>query len=130
MHAQVIIERLELIRDPRGWVIEPVDETGLAGKRNVHVVYTEAGAVRGNHYHEHTTEVLVVAGPALVRLREGTATRDVPVPDGEALRFTVPPGVAHAIQNPGPKPLILMSFTDQVHDRARPDTRPAMLIPP
>ena len=47
---------------------------------------------------------------------------------GQALRFTVPPGVAHAIQNSGTQPMILMSFNLLPHDRAHPDTLPAVLI--
>lgn len=129
-HASVAIEPVELIRDARGWVIEPVDEAGLQGKRNIHIVWTEPGAVRGNHYHERTQETIVVLGPALVRLRENQTVRDISVPDGTAMRFTIPPGVPHAIQNTGSRPMILMAFTDQLHDRAHPDTVPCLLIPP
>lgn len=122
-------EAVELIQDARGWVIEPVDEAGLRGKRNAHIVWSEPGAVRGNHYHKRTTEVFVVVGPALVCVREGAVTREFSVPAGRAMRFTIPPGVPHAIQNTGTRPMILMSFTDQPHDRTRPDTFPCPLIP-
>ena len=128
MNSQVKVEPVELFRDARGWVIEPVDEALLAGKRNVHVVFSEPGAVRGNHYHERSTEVFVVVGPALIRVRENDVTRDVHVPDGAAMRFTVPPGVPHAIQNTGTRPMILMSFATQPHDRAHPDTFAVVLI--
>jgi len=128
MNSQVKVERVEFFSDARGWVIEPVDERLLAGKRNVHVVYSVPGTVRGNHYHERTTEVFVVVGPALIRIREDNTLRDVPVPEGQALRFTIPPGVPHAIQNTGSRPMILMSFATEPHDRARPDTVPAVLI--
>ncbi|MCX8089426.1 MAG: cupin domain-containing protein [Verrucomicrobiae bacterium] len=126
----VLVEPVELICDARGWVIEPVNEAALIGKRNVHVVWTEPGAVRGNHYHQRTTEIIVVVGPARVRVREGEAVRDQLVAAEQALRFTIPPGVPHAIQNTGTRPMILMAFTDQPHDRARPDTFPFPLITP
>lgn len=128
MNSTVKVELVSVYNDARGWVIEPVDEASLAGKRNAHVVYSEPGAIRGNHYHERTTEVFVVVGPALIRIREGGMVRDFPVSQEQAMRFTVPPGVAHAIQNTGTKPMILMSFTTQPHDRAHPDTCPAILI--
>ena len=128
MSPTVTTESVPFFSDARGWVIEPLSEALLAGQRNAHVVLTEPGAVRGNHYHERTTEVFVVMGPALVRVREDGALRDIRVPVGQALRFTIPPGVAHAIQNPGPRPIILMSFNTQPHDRAHPDTVPAALI--
>jgi dTDP-4-dehydrorhamnose 3,5-epimerase-like enzyme len=128
MNSQVTVEAVELFSDARGWVIEPVDEALLAGKRNVHVVLSEPGAIRGNHYHERTTEVFVVVGPALVRVRERNGLRDILVQEDQAMRFTVPPGIAHAIQNTGPRPLILVAFATQPHDRAHPDTVPAVLI--
>jgi dTDP-4-dehydrorhamnose 3,5-epimerase-like enzyme len=127
---RVLVEPVELIQDARGWIIEPVTEAALAGKRNVHIVWTEPGAVRANHYHKRTTEVFVVVGPALVRVRENEVVRDVLVPHGQAIRFTIPPGVPHAIQNTGTRPMILMAFTDQLHDRANPDTFPSPLIAP
>lgn len=126
----LIIEPLELVQDARGWVLEPLDELGLVGKRNVHIVWTEPGAVRGNHYHLKTTEVFVVIGPALVRVRENDLLRDITVPDRTAMRFTIPPGLPHAIRNTGTQPMILISFTNQPHDRAHPDTLAHLLINP
>lgn len=128
MTPQVTIENVSFFSDARGWVIEPVDEALLAGQRNAHVVLSEPGAIRGNHYHERSTEVFVVVGPALIRLRESGEIRDVRVPEGQAMRFTVPPGVPHAIQNTGTRPMVLMSFSTLPHDRHHPDTLPAVLI--
>jgi UDP-2-acetamido-2,6-beta-L-arabino-hexul-4-ose reductase len=85
-------------------VLEPLDAPLLGAQQNVHLAVTEPGAVRGNHYHERCTEVAVVLGPALVRLREDGAVRDVEIPAGQALRFTLPPRVSHAFQNTGTKP--------------------------
>ena len=128
MQAQVTIERVSFFADARGWVVEPVAEETIRSQRNVHVVFTEPGHVRGNHYHEQTTEIVLVMGPALVRFQEGGATRDVQVPDGEALRFVFPPGIPHAIKNTGNRPAVLTSFDDRPHDRVKPDTIRAVLI--
>ncbi len=128
MDLQVTVENVSLFSDGRGWVIEPVDEALLAGQRNVHVVLSEPGAIRGNHYHERTAEISVVMGPALVRVREDGAVRDISVPEGQAIRLTIPPRVPHAIQNTGTRPTILISFASLPHDRAHPDTVPAVLI--
>jgi len=121
MTSRVTIEPVPLRRDARGWVLEPVALQTLAAARNAHAVFTEPGAVRGNHYHPRGTEVLVVVGPAQVRWREGGALRDVDVPPGQAFRFTIPAGVAHAIRNPGPQPLFLIAFNTVAHDPDRPD---------
>ena len=128
MNPNIVIEKVTFFSDPRGWVIEPVQEELLSTQRNVHIVLTHPGAVRGNHYHKQSTEVFVLMGPGLVRIREGGGIRDFAVPEGEALRFTIPPGVAHAMQNPGPKPMVLMSFNTLPHDPAHPDTWPDVLI--
>ncbi|MCP5525300.1 MAG: cupin domain-containing protein [Verrucomicrobiales bacterium] len=123
-------EKLNLHRDPRGWVFEPVGPDDLPRQRNVHAVLTLPGAVRGNHYHERGTEFLIVVGPALVRLREGEQTRDQTIPDGEAWRFVIPPGVPHAIRNTGEAPIFMFGFNSVAHDPAAPDTKPCLLIPP
>jgi dTDP-4-dehydrorhamnose 3,5-epimerase-like enzyme len=128
MSSTVKIERVTYFQDARGWVVEPIAEDLIRLQRNVHVVFTEPGQVRGNHYHQRTTEVMLVMGPALVRLREDGALRDVTVADGEALRFTIPPGIAHAIQNTGSRPSVLASFNDLPRDRAKPDTVRDLLI--
>jgi UDP-2-acetamido-2,6-beta-L-arabino-hexul-4-ose reductase len=128
MSSRVKIEPVSFFTDARGWVVEPLSEEQIPHQRNVHVVFTEPGHVRGNHYHQHTTEVMLVMGPALVRLREASERRDVPVAAGEALRFTIPPGIAHAIQNTGTRPSVLTSFNDLPHDRNKPDTVREVLI--
>ena len=128
MNSKVIIERVEFFSDARGVVVEPVPEALLAPQRNVHVVLTEPGCIRGNHYHERSTEICLVMGPALVRIREAGVMWDVRVPEREAVRFTLPPKVSHAIQNVGAKPILLVSFNTLPHDRANPDTVRDVLI--
>ncbi len=122
------IDRLELRRDARGVVFEPLAVHELAGTRNVHVVLTEPGHVRGNHHHTRTTEWMTVLGPARLRVRRDGRVEEVVVPSGEAWRFTFPPGVAHAVVFDGESAGFLVSFTDMVHDRADPDTVPDPLF--
>lgn len=122
------VESLPVHRDSRGGVFEPLAPAELAGQRNVHVVVTEPGAVRGNHYHRRGTEVLTVMGPALVRTRQGAEVTDTEVPAGEVVRFTIPPGVAHAIRNTGTSPTVLVSFNTELHDPRDPDVVREVLI--
>ncbi len=138
--------RLPQARDARGVVFEPLDAAQLAAQRNVHVVLSVPGAVRGNHFHQVQHEVTVVVGPARVRWRPvaaagpavagargmaGDIAADAPptggiesidVPAGEAWRFEFPPGVAHAFENTGHETQVLLSFSSQPHDPANPDT--------
>lgn len=119
--VKVAVELVRCSRDVRGFVFEPIGPELLPLQKNVHVVMTEQRGIRGNHYHRHGTEIALVAGPALVRLREEGQVRDIHVPDGETHRFTIPPGVAHAFQNTGTKPMLLVAFSTKVFDAAHPD---------
>jgi dTDP-4-dehydrorhamnose 3,5-epimerase-like enzyme len=124
----VMIEQVLLHRDRRGSVFEPLDPERIPGQRNVHVVVTEPGCVRGNHYHRRGTEVLIVQGPALVCIRDGQEVRDTVISEGAATRFIIPPGVAHAIQNTGSRPTLVVAFRDLAHDPADPDVVREVLI--
>ena len=125
---QATSELVRCARDARGLVFEPIGVEAIAGQRNVHVALTEPGGIRGNHFHQHATEITVVLGPALVRLREDGAVRDLIVPEGETWRFTIPPGVGHAFQNTGPQPMLLVAFSTSVFDPVNPDLIRDVLI--
>jgi dTDP-4-dehydrorhamnose 3,5-epimerase-like enzyme len=124
----VTIEPLVCHRDNRGSVFEPLDPERLPSQRNVHVVVTEPGCVRGNHYHTRATEVLTVQGPALVRVRDEQGVQDTLIPEGAVTRFTIPPGMAHAIQNLGTRPTLLVAFRDRADDPAAPDVVREVLL--
>lgn len=126
--VRVIKEPVAVHADERGFVFEPTDSEGLRGQRNVHVVLTRPGFIRGNHYHRDAIERVTVLGPALVRFREDESVEDLRIGEGEAVRFTFPAGVAHAIQNTGDRPNLLIAFTDSVHDPAVPDVVREILI--
>jgi oxalate decarboxylase/phosphoglucose isomerase-like protein (cupin superfamily) len=122
------IERLAPRDDYRGSVLEPLGPDALPTQRNVHVVLTVPGGVRGNHYHERGTEVMTVYGPALLRLRDGTEHEDVRAATGEVLRVTIPPGIGHAVRNTGDGPMVIVSFSTEPHDPAAPDIVRDMLL--
>lgn len=124
----VEITRLDQYRDERGAAYEPLGPDELADQRNVHVVITRPGHVRGNHVHRRDSEVLTVRGPALVRYREEGAEHDVDVDDGEAVAFRFPPGVPHAVLNTGEMPNVIVAFKDHPHDPENPDTERVVLI--
>jgi dTDP-4-dehydrorhamnose 3,5-epimerase-like enzyme len=117
----VTIDKLRRAVDARGQVFEPLDALGLSEQRNVHVVLTEPGHVRGNHFHHIGSEVSTVVGPALVRYRENAELTSVEVPPNEVWRFTFPPGVVHAFKNTGTTPMLIVSFNTVPHDPNNPD---------
>ena len=118
----VRIETLKAFRDARGALFEPLDDRGLMAQKNVHVVLTAPGEVRGNHRHQLSSETTTVVGPCLVRLKGSAGLRDIKVPDGEVMRFTIPPGIAHAYRNTGNQIMTMVSFSTQLHDPANSDT--------
>jgi|HigsolmetaAR202D_1030399.scaffolds.fasta_scaffold00994_6 dTDP-4-dehydrorhamnose 3,5-epimerase-like enzyme len=124
----VLIERLRRASDRRGYVFEPLDESLLREQRNVHVVLTNPGEIRGNHFHPTGTEITAVCGPARVRIKEGGTIVTHDVPDGETWRFTFPPGVTHAFQNTGTAPLVIVSFNTLPHDPANPNTERDLIL--
>jgi len=125
---RVTIERLTLHCDARGIVFDPLPGDDLAAQRNVHMVLTEPGAVRGNHYHTRGTEVLAGAGPLLIHLRDGDERMELKIAEGEVIRLTIPAGVAHAIKNTGDKPSAIVSFSTEPYDREKPDVVQEVLI--
>ncbi len=127
-NTRATVEPLSFPTDARGLVLEPLRADEFAAQRNAHLVVTVPGAIRGNHYHRVGAEVCVVLGPSLVRVRDADGLRDHSIADGQAVRFTFPPGVPHAMLNTGDAPSIILSFNTESHDPARPDVVREVLI--
>jgi dTDP-4-dehydrorhamnose 3,5-epimerase-like enzyme len=108
--------------DARGTLFEPLTDAELQTQKNVHVVLTQPGEVRGNHTHRTAVETTTLVGPCLVRLKEEGVVRDLVVPAGEILRLTIPPGVVHAFRNTGDSAMVLVSFSTILHDPSGADT--------
>jgi dTDP-4-dehydrorhamnose 3,5-epimerase-like enzyme len=124
----VEIEKFPLHSDARGVVFEALDLEQIVLQKNIHVVISKPGAVRGNHFHLRGTEIVAVIGPTRVRFKENDEIRDVDVPAEKVYRFTFPPHVPHAMQNTGEQPTILVAFNSRVHDPKNPDTVKEILI--
>lgn len=123
------VEPVVVHRDARGWVFEPIGPHEFADKRNAHLVLSQPGAIRGNHYHVRGTEIMVVVGPALVRYREPDGSLvDLPVAEAQMVRLTIPPGIPHAVQNTGTVPQLAIAFNTEPHDPSAPDVVPHVLI--
>jgi uncharacterized cupin superfamily protein len=74
-----------------------------------------------------------VLGPALVRYRDddgedGARVVERILAPGEAVRFTFPAGVSHAMRNNGDAPLLILSFNTAEHHRDQPDVVRDVLI--
>ena len=125
---KVEIDQLMTHSDVRGMVFEPLETESLNTQENCHAVISEPGVIRGNHYHLKGTETIAVAGPAILRFKEGKDIIDVEVPAEQVYRFIIPPEVAHAIKNTGEKVNILVAFNTHAHDPKNPDVINDILI--
>ena len=128
MLPQAIAEPLAPTRDARGFVVEPLSLAQLTAQQNVHLVWTAAGAVRGNHHHVRGTEVALVLGPALVRYKDANGIQDVEISKGTLYRFIFPPKVAHAFRALGPEPMFLVGFNTEIYDSEHPDAIPDQIL--
>lgn len=129
MTPMVKIEPVSFPTDSRGLVVEPIGPDDLPLQRNVHLVLTEPGCVRGNHFHQRGHEITVALGPALFRYRDGSVIHDHHIPEGQAYRFTIPAGIAHAFQNTGKEVMVLLGFNTIAHVAEHPDVVRDVLIP-
>jgi UDP-2-acetamido-2,6-beta-L-arabino-hexul-4-ose reductase len=109
-------------------VFEPLPAEAFPYQRNAHVVVSDPGVIRGNHYHIKGEERIAVVGPSLVRYRENDEIKDVNIPAEEVYGFTFPPGVGHAIQNLSERSNILVAFNTMDHDPEKPDTKKGVLL--
>ncbi len=121
-------EPVTLHADLRGCVFEPITPGEIPAQRNVHIVLSEPGAIRGNHFHHRGTEIAVVLGVCLVRVRLAEGVRDFVVPAGEAWRFVFPPGVPHAFKNIGDGTQLVAAFNTEAHDPKQPEVVREVLI--
>ncbi|HMI74204.1 MAG TPA: hypothetical protein VK495_05825 [Steroidobacteraceae bacterium] len=122
------VQSVKTHRDARGTLFEPLTDAELQAQKNVHVVLSHPGEIRGNHVHRTAVETTTVVGPCLVRLKEEGTVRDIDVPAGEILRLTIPPGVVHAFRNTGDSAMVLVSFSTNLHDPAGADTQREQIL--
>ena len=126
--APVEVEKLDPFNDNRGQVFNPVEIDTLIKQKNCHVVISVPGAVRGNHYHPKGTEIIVITGPADVRVRQHGTLRDITIPAKSVYRLTIPPGVSHAVKHTGNENGVLLSFGTVPYDPDHPDMVPDLLL--
>jgi UDP-2-acetamido-2,6-beta-L-arabino-hexul-4-ose reductase len=109
-------------RDQRGALAEFLK---LAGHGQIFISRTGPRITRGNHYHDLKVEKFVVlGGETIIRLRHmiSGAVVEYPVTGHEMKVVDIPPGWTHSIENVGMGELIVLFWSSEVFDPARPDT--------
>lgn len=114
--------------DDRGFLIEFLreDEKFLNFKGQIYASTIAPGTVRGNHYHEHKTEVFAVMKGKLRVLVQHINGGDIKEYilhgyDENIERVVVEPNYAHTFINDGDEEVVLLAWGDQVHDHSGPD---------
>lgn len=126
--TEFAVRPVKVIADARGMLFEPLTEEEIRMQHNVHLVTFEPGTIRGNHYHPRGAEIAVMNGPMLVRIKRNGKLEDFNVPEGQAWKFYLPPGVAHASKNTGTRATLSIGFNTEAHDPANPDMVREVLI--
>jgi hypothetical protein len=105
----------EIREDPRGLSFFP-----FAGRlpdvrdllRTFHLVSVNPGETRGNHLHPAFTEWLYVFHqPGVLIWEEDGEVKERPLAGGRTL-VRIPPGIPHALKNPGPRVLYLLAWRE------------------
>ena len=125
---KVKIDQLKTYSDMRGIVFEPIEKESISTQENCHLVISEPGVIRGNHYHLIGTETIAIVGPAFLRFKEGKDIYDFEVPAKQVYQFIIPPKVTHAIKNISKKVNILIAFNTLANDAQDPDAIDDILI--
>ncbi|HTU40570.1 MAG TPA: cupin domain-containing protein [Candidatus Aquilonibacter sp.] len=118
------ISELDNHGDARGFSFSPPAEALEFVKHvaDMHFASTAPGAVRGNHYHLHKQEIVIVLpGPAWSLHwdeGEGTATQHRTFNGRTAVLVRISPGCSHAIRNDGASLLWLVACSSEAYDSA------------
>ncbi len=104
-------------QDDRGWCIRPItdDEIQNGMVSNIHMVSMKPGAIRGNHYHVHKTEKILIIGSTCRMLVVNNNTKEKEekiIENGSKILFVIPSGITHAIENIGNETSYLFCFSD------------------
>jgi UDP-2-acetamido-2,6-beta-L-arabino-hexul-4-ose reductase len=109
---------LSVGNDSRGIKLQIPDETFrefLPVVREMHIVSVEPGMIRGNHYHTHSNEVLIVQHRddwLFAWTEDGKDVSSQQFSGQGATLFWLPAGLTHAVKNTGSTPLELLSCSN------------------
>ena len=124
----LIINKLDVKSDERGWLAEILRKENLRGKNDfgqILITVAKPDVTKGNHYHKRKHEwFCVVRGRGKLLLKDVTSDecQEVLMGDENMVAVKIPPNVIHAIQNIGDKMLYLLIYIDEPFNQQDPDT--------
>lgn len=112
--------------DERGRAWQVGSGVGFLGAiEDVHLMTLNHGHVRGNHFHRHKREILLVEheGPWTLFWDDGAAgePRERDFEEAGVVAILIPPGCAHAVENRGAEPIRIVAISDRPYDPQAPD---------
>jgi dTDP-4-dehydrorhamnose 3,5-epimerase-like enzyme len=107
--------------DDRGYGLNLLAASGMTSKPigDLHAVSMKPGKIRGNHYHEKSTEwLLFLGGKAKLVWREvgGNSINSVVISGLTPSLYEIPPNVEHAVINEDQHEIYLVSM-NEMEDR-------------
>ena len=95
--------------------------------RTFHLISIRPGHIRGNHYHPgHAEWLYPFHGIGILIWEEAHSQAQERAISGDSTLIHIPPGIAHAVKNPGPEILYLLAWRGVVGKAAstKPETVP------
>ena len=130
MIKDLVINKLDIKSDERGWLAEILRKENLRGKDNfgqILVTAAKPGVIKGNHYHKRKQEwFCVISGKGKLLLKDNSSGQYQEILMGEEnmVAVKIPQNVTHAIQNVGDDMLYLLIYIDEPFNPQNPDTFP------
>lgn len=96
----------------------------------IYLTVAHPGQVKGNHYHEQTTEwffLIKGRGLLIAENKEERQREEVLLEEDRPMVIKVSKGVAHAFKNIGDEAMYLLAYADVPYDYERPDAYPAQV---
>jgi dTDP-4-dehydrorhamnose 3,5-epimerase-like enzyme len=124
----------EIHEDPRGFVFFPWQEGGQDSQdslRTFHLISIAPGQVRGNHLHPgHREYLYTFHGAGVLLWADSAGAVQERLLTGRRTLVRIPPGLAHALRNPGPEILYLLAWRERLAGSpAEPETLRHPLTP-
>lgn len=97
----------------------------------IYVLYSNKGAVRGNHYHKETIEYFtVLEGIAVFSLKDLDTgdSETVKISSDDNIIVKVPVNVVHAFRNDDDKPMVMLAVSSREYNPDDDDTYPMVIL--
>ena len=108
---------MEFYQDNRGWSMTPITDAEITTTKigDIHIASMKPGAIRGNHYHEHNTENILIKGSVcrVVVIDNNTKEKEEKIiENNKNTLLIIPPLVTHAIENIGDEVSYLFCYSN------------------